>query len=246
MLVALPGSALANGVTDVTPPMITITTPALNAVYSLNEVVLASYTCTDPESGILYCNGPVPSGSPIDTSTVGMKNFAVSSTNGALGINLATAPYQVVADYQPDARIRRIGRTNQLGNDIYNTTAVGQTLTATAVGPSFRRFVVSIENDGDLADAFTVAAPGFPTSGYSVKYFHRKTDITAAIEAGTYQTPPIAPGGVYRIRAVVEVTPPLGVSGISRFVTVTSDADGSTKDVVSFIVGEDFCLAAAC
>src|SRR6202030_3167748 len=61
-------------VVDNTPPTITITTPANNAVYVLNQVVKASYGCTDASplaSG--SPTGTVPSGSNIDTASVGVK-----------------------------------------------------------------------------------------------------------------------------------------------------------------------------
>jgi hypothetical protein len=64
-------------------PVITITTPASGAVYSLGQVVTASYSCSDP-SGVATCAGPVASGSPISTSPIGPNTFTVVATD-ALG-----------------------------------------------------------------------------------------------------------------------------------------------------------------
>jgi len=69
---------------DTTPPSISITSPTNGATYTLNQAVAASYTCTDPESSPApSCHGTVPSGTNIDTASVGSKVFAVNSTDAA-------------------------------------------------------------------------------------------------------------------------------------------------------------------
>jgi hypothetical protein len=68
------------------PPSVSITTPADGATYRLNQVIKASYSCTDDPNGpgIASCTGTVTHGSPIDTKSTGSHTFAVSatSTNG--------------------------------------------------------------------------------------------------------------------------------------------------------------------
>lgn len=68
--------AFVSGVTG-TAPTITITTPANNAVYLLNQAVAANFTCTG--SSVAECDGTVPNGSNIDTSSVGTKTFEVTA-----------------------------------------------------------------------------------------------------------------------------------------------------------------------
>ena len=41
------------------------------------------YSCSDAASGVQSCDGPVPSGAGIDTSTVGDKRFTVTSKDVA-------------------------------------------------------------------------------------------------------------------------------------------------------------------
>jgi Glycine rich protein len=66
-------------------PMASITTPADGAVYALGQQVSSSFTCADVSGGpgISSCvdqNGN-PSGSPVDTSTLGSHTFTVTATN---------------------------------------------------------------------------------------------------------------------------------------------------------------------
>jgi hypothetical protein len=85
---------------DATPPIITIYTPPNGAVYTLGQAVASSYSCTDAGSGVASCDGPVPSGSNIDTSTAGLKTFEVHATDGAGNASSLEHTYTVV---QPDA-----------------------------------------------------------------------------------------------------------------------------------------------
>ena len=67
---------------DTLPPVITVTAPTNGAVYTVGQTVDASYACTDVASyGIATCAGPVASGSPIDTSSVGEHSFEVTATD---------------------------------------------------------------------------------------------------------------------------------------------------------------------
>jgi alpha-tubulin suppressor-like RCC1 family protein len=79
--VALSGMGIADG----TPPSVTIDSPIAATTYALNQVVPASYSCTDEPggSGVASCAGPVASGSPIDTATVGSKTFTVQASDNA-------------------------------------------------------------------------------------------------------------------------------------------------------------------
>ena len=84
---------------DTTPPTITIDTPPNGAVYELGQAVPSGYSCTDVGSGALSCDGPVPSGTNIDTSTAGSKTFHVSATDAAGNASSLQHTYTVV---QPD------------------------------------------------------------------------------------------------------------------------------------------------
>jgi hypothetical protein len=83
----------------VVAPSITVNSPTKRARYTLNQVVIASYSCSEPAGspGIASCAGPVASGSAIDTATVGAKTFTVNSTDNAGATSTKTVHYRVVA-----------------------------------------------------------------------------------------------------------------------------------------------------
>ena len=86
---------LVLGTVDTTPPAISITSPAQGAVYVVHQNVLASYSCTDPDSAVASCTGSVPNGSPIDTTSVGIKTFTVNAADPAGNVAAQTVTYAV-------------------------------------------------------------------------------------------------------------------------------------------------------
>jgi hypothetical protein len=80
---------------DVTPPSITITTPADGAAYYLNDTVTAGFSVADTESGVNTVSSTVPDGSPINTSTAGNFTFTVTSTDYEGNTNTVTHNYSV-------------------------------------------------------------------------------------------------------------------------------------------------------
>lgn len=84
-------------VADTTDPNVVIDAPIADAIYPRGQTVNASYSCTDetPGSGINTCTGPVPSGTPIDTSTVGDHDFTVTATDRAGNTAQVTHTYTV-------------------------------------------------------------------------------------------------------------------------------------------------------
>ena len=82
-------------------PMASITTPADGAVYALGQQVSSSFTCADVSGGpgISSCvdqNGN-PSGSPVDTSTLGSHTFTVTATNADGLVGQQSVAYVVKA-----------------------------------------------------------------------------------------------------------------------------------------------------
>jgi hypothetical protein len=85
-------------VVDKTAPAVRVSSPG-DTTYTVGQRVTADYGCTDETggSGVSTCTGPVPSGSPIDTSSPGAKSFAVSGTDAAGNAASVTRTYTVVA-----------------------------------------------------------------------------------------------------------------------------------------------------
>ena len=137
---------------------------------------------------------------------------------------------------KPDGRIQ-LGTGPFVGNNVYNTNGTGQSRTGSAGPGNSITFGMSIQNDATgAADSFKVKATGTATSTYNVKYFRNTTDITAAVVAGTYQTPSLAPGAAFLITAKVIVKAGATVgSNVTRLVKATSVADITKKDTVKFV-----------
>jgi len=165
--------------------------------------------------------------------------------------------------YRPDGRIRLAKLTSSngppieyltryVGNDVYNTTADGQTAKARLMGSAFSgwdrwTFVISLQNDGGSPDRFKVHATlGANLADFSVKYFNGSTNITADVNAGTFTTTSIAPSADYQINAVVKAdfgqpnAPNPGA--FRRLITATSKNNPTTlSDTVRLVVKVEGC-----
>ncbi len=83
---------------DASPPEITIQSPAAGDEFVLGASSAALYSCSDPV-GVASCQGPVPSGAGIDTSTPGQHEFLVNASDAAGNIAQARVFYQVNGSY---------------------------------------------------------------------------------------------------------------------------------------------------
>ena len=140
----------------------------------------------------------------------------------------------------PDARIKRPGGVMK-GNNIYNANAVNQSINLSIYDGNSRRIYITGQNDGLQADSYRVqiSEPLGLQPGITIRWFKGRTntEITTAIEDGTYTTPVIQPGDFFRIRARISVTAEAAVhQADQRAVTVTSMSDSFMVDVVGFTV----------
>jgi hypothetical protein len=191
-------------------------------------------------------SGPVANGSCNEfascvgsAATVG--NNACNGTHsceahpaGTIADNTCNAAYE--CSRQPDALIRLAGGALR-GNDVYNTDGAGQ---SAYFGPrkladgAVRWFYVYAFNDGFASDAFEFSSAGTGSDpGYDVRYLRPSgADITAAVEAGTFVTPDVAPGDRYGIKVKVTITSGAAHgSAVHRLITLTSE-DGGQQDAV--------------
>jgi N-acetylneuraminic acid mutarotase len=81
--------------TPTLPPTIMITMPASGATYLLNQSVAASYACAPGSASIATCAGPVASGAPIDTGSVGTKSFTVQASDSSGNTSSQSVTYTV-------------------------------------------------------------------------------------------------------------------------------------------------------
>ena len=100
------------GDVDEIAPTVTITTPAEGAIFTLDQTVAANYICTDAGgSGINTCTGDVPTGTAIDTSTLGAHTFTVTATDNAGNSTPQTHNYSVVTADQDGPIISDVAAT---------------------------------------------------------------------------------------------------------------------------------------
>jgi hypothetical protein len=85
-------------VLDLKPPYVDLRNPPLNtlSLYNVGDVVLADYSCSDPDSPTISCTADVPSDSPIDTSDEGSGALTVRAVDPVGHSYHAQAPYYVV------------------------------------------------------------------------------------------------------------------------------------------------------
>jgi hypothetical protein len=134
-------------------------------------------------------------------------------------------------DHRPDGKIRLSSSSTYRGNDVYNTTGTGQTVSATVAPGHSKTYYVQEQNDGTMTDSFTLKGPG-STSRVVVHYFAGTTNITSAVKAGTYSTGNIAPGAAKTYRIVLKARSSAPKSTFSALVTATSQQFSSKKDAV--------------
>jgi hypothetical protein len=99
------GAACDIGAFEAGAIAIAITTPADGATYTEGQAVAASYSCSEPGgiTSIASCSGPVPSGSPIDTSTLGTHTFTVNAADTA-GLTASKSVTYTVSSPPPPPR----------------------------------------------------------------------------------------------------------------------------------------------
>ena len=145
------------------------------------------------------------------------------------------AAFGPLTSYKPDGRIRK-GTGAFVGNNIYNATGINQTRTGATTPGHVITFGISGQNDSGVADRIRFAASGTVVTGYTIKYFNGSTDITSAVNAGTYQSPLLAAGGAFLITAKVTVKATAATgSSVTRLVTLRSVSDSAKLDVVKFV-----------
>jgi hypothetical protein len=93
--IAISYAVTGAGVRDATPPDISIASP-LATTYTQGQVVNADYSCSDVDSAVASCIGPVPSGGQIDTSTLGVHTWTVTATDSDGNAGSASRTYRVV------------------------------------------------------------------------------------------------------------------------------------------------------
>ncbi len=216
-------------VQDTTAPIITLSSPT-NTTYTLNQTVTAAFSCSDAVSGISSCAATVGNGGPVDTSTAGSHEFAVSATDNAANT------YTTIVTYTVSRGTSTI--TWPAPAPIVYGTALGSTqLNATAnVAGSFvyspaSGTVFDVGNSQSLSVTFDPdddANYSPATASVSINVLQATPTVTAALPSYTYDgSAHAATGNAYGIGGVADV--------LSPAVTLTYMGTGATSYAASAV-----------
>ncbi len=179
---------------DKKPPDIQISSPSAPGNYLLNQVVTATYNCTDGGSGTASCSGPVLSGNAIDTSSVGQHTFTVSATDNVGNSTSKSVTYNVqfnVCVLYDQSKIWKSGSTIPIKVQLVDANGVNyssSSIVVSAIGLAFTGTIPNVEaedsgnaNPDDnfrLADGmyiFNLSTKGLIDQGTSWKLFFMAT-----------------------------------------------------------------------
>ena len=220
-------------------------------------LVRDSNTASDPST--LMPRGALTFSFPLKVDWVGYNNFVLQANSFTVGPGLSRSTRQsfVIANteadmlskaaaqrlrinpYRADAQIEKFRTGSLRGNNVYNTTAAGQSLTWGAHRSSTVTFLVAVQNDGTQPDSFVVKGGSAP-SGFTVSYLLGRgggTSVTTAVVHGKLELRDIAPGVRKYVRVEVTVKPGTSIGKVASWlVTATSLSDGTRKDAVKAVV----------
>lgn len=134
--------------------------------------------------------------------------------------------------HRPDVLIRK-GSGAFVGNNLYNTTGVGQTKSASVAAGGTATFTVKFQNDSDTPDTFRLRGTA-SNSRFRVTYrMEDGTDVTDLLTAGV-TTGTFAPGDSLRLTVTVKAKAgaPRGAT-ISVKVKMTASATTTTDAVLA-------------
>ena len=106
---------------DATLPTITINDPGSGASYTLNQSATAGFTCSDAAAGIATCTGTASNGAAINTSSTGVKTFAVTAVDRAGDTTTKTVSYSVTGSTSSGTGGTHLFAWNDLGMHCMDT-----------------------------------------------------------------------------------------------------------------------------
>jgi uncharacterized delta-60 repeat protein len=132
--------------------------------------------------------------------------------------------------YRGDAMIKLPTDLAYTGDDVYNTTGLGQMRTGKGKLGNSVSFSYRVQNEGTGSDSYTLSGCG-DSAGFAVTYSTGTTDITADVRAGTYSLGPVTVGGssVINVKIAVDPSATVGAAKTCRIIS-TSAADPASKD----------------
>lgn len=135
---------------------------------------------------------------------------------------------------RPDLLIRGAANGQNLGNDVYNNDGANQSSVSTLEAGAAATYVVTVQNDGNLADTYELWAVA-PTNGWTAKYFdaaQNGNDITGAVTGDGWD---LALDARESREVRIELSSPVIAAGGAAsgvLLQATSSGDASKQDAV--------------
>lgn len=163
---------------DKTDPSITITVPENDKTYILHSSTNANWQTSDELSGIADQTGTTPSGSTIDTNTVGAHDFTVSATDKAGNTKTQKITYKVI--YRFDGFLQPI-------NDTGHTDTCGTNCTISIFkGGSTVPVKLQLKDaNGNIIQSTNPPQWINPQQGSAIAESINETDFTDPTDSGT-------------------------------------------------------------
>jgi hypothetical protein len=176
-------------------------------------------------------NGPLP-GNGTALAVFEKHLYAGGSFTSAGGDTAAeyAARYSIL---RPDARIGTNAAGPFTGNNVYSSSAAGESKTISVARGHSGTVYVNIQNDGLRDDTLEVTGPG-GSSGFTVTYFRGATNVTGQVLAGTFSTGSLARGASTTLRLVVHLSATSANTG--TFLVHARSGPGTPTDAVKVIV----------
>ena len=194
---------------DRRPPSTGVATPSANATYEAGATAPVIYDCSDLGSGLASCQGSVPYGSPLDTSSPGAKTFSLTSTDNVGNSTTRAVTYSVASSGPADVGLmlsapKRTpsGGTITYSIEVRNASAI--TATGVAVSnatPAGTVFASASSSQG------TVTAPAIGSNG-TVRVNLGNLPASARATISVAVTVVAKPGTVLTDTATVTATTP--------------------------------------
>lgn len=191
-------------IVDASPPAVTIMVPGDGAKYTQGAAVPADYSCSDPDDAppgfvdVVSCNGPVPDGELIDTSTPGKKTFQVSGSDQAGNTASAAHTYIVAGKNPPSVTIQSPANNATFG---LNATIPLNFSCSDPDGPddlvSCQRVAASGPLDSSKAGTFEVTVEAVDQAGNRATKTHKY--VVTAKPAPSSVAPTTAGGATKRV-----------------------------------------------
>jgi hypothetical protein len=176
-------------------------------------------------------NGPLP-GNVTAIAVVNKQLVAGGSFTSAGGDTAAeyAAQYSIP---RPDAQIGPDAAGPFLGNNVYSSTANGESKTISVPRGHVGTVFLKIQSDGLRNDTLEVKGTG-SAQGFAVHYFSGSTNVTTEVLDGTFSTGSLAPGASTTLRMNVAVASSSASNG--TFLVAARSSSGIPRDAVKAIV----------